>query len=202
MTDEDLKKLVASLAISQAKTDRQLKENAEQIKENSLQLRELKESQAKATQKIKELGRHIGGLHNKFGSYVEALALPSMQRVLSEKFGTDSFDSRCKRRNKEGVLMEADAVASTNSGTNQVFMVEVKSYLTQRGLQQTLKNLKRFKQFFPEHQDKELFGVLAYTDIEKEGLKQQVLKHGIYLAHVFDGLFELQVSDTFQARAF
>ena len=188
MTDDELKKLVASLAISQAKTDEQI--------------RELKEFQAETAEQIRTLGRQIGGLHNKFGSYVEALALPSMQRVLREKFGTDSFDARCKRRNKEGILMEADAVASTNSGTNQVFMVEVKSYLTQRGLQQTLKNLQRFKQFFPEHQDQELFGVLAYTDIEKEALKQQVLEHGIYLAHVFDGLFELQVSDTFQARAF
>ena len=253
MTDEELKKLVASLAVSQAKTDEQLKESSLQLRrelnesslqlrrelnesslqlrrelnENSLQLRELKESQAEndrqLTAKFKETAeqikenslqlrelkesqartnKQIGGLHKKFGLYVEALAFPSMQRVLSNTFGTDSFDSRCKRRNKEGVIMEVDAIASSNSGANQVFMIEIKSLLTQDGLTQTLKNLKRFKQFFPEHKDRELFGVLVYTDIKPAGLKQQVLKRGIYLAHVSDDLFQLEIPDTFQARSF
>ena len=239
MTDEQIIELVASLAVSQAetaeqikenslqlrklkesqaKTDRQLKESSLQLrrelkesslqlrrelKESSLQLRrELKESHAKTTQQIEELGRHIGGLHNKFGSYVEALAFPSIEKVLSHKFGTDSFSTRCKRRNKQGGLMEVDAIAYSHSEANQVFMIEIKSLLKQDGLEQTLNNLQRFKQFFPEHKGRDLFGVLAYTDIKPFGFEQKVLEHGIYLAHVSDNLFELQISDTFQARAF
>ena len=206
-TDEQIAEFVASVAVSQAETDRQLKESSLQLRrelnESSLQLRrELEESHAKTARQITELGQHIGGLHNKFGSYVEALAFPSIERVLSDKFGTDSFSSRCKRSNKQGGLMEVDAIAFSNSEANQVFMIEIKSLLKQDGLEQTLNNLQRFKQFFPEHKDRELFGVLVYTDIKPSGLKQQILKHGIYLAHVSDNLFELQVSDTFQARAF
>ena len=199
MTDEELKKLVASLAISQAKTDEELKKLVA-----SLAISQAKtDEQIKATNKqIEATNKQIGGLHNKFGLYVEALAFPSIERILSHKFGTDSFSTRCKRSNKEGVLMEVDAIAFSNSRTNQVFMIEIKSLLNQDGLTQTLKNLKRFKQFFPEHKDKELFGVLVYTDTKPAGFEQKVLKHGLYLAHVSDDLFELQVSDTFQARSF
>ena len=31
---------------------------------------------------IRELGKQIGGLGNKFGSFTEGLALPSMQKIL------------------------------------------------------------------------------------------------------------------------
>ena len=50
MTDEELKELVASLAVAQRETDRQLKETDRQLRKQ-----------------LKELGKQIGGLGEKFG---------------------------------------------------------------------------------------------------------------------------------------
>ena len=61
MTDEELKDLVASLAVAQRETDRQLKETDRQLKETDRQLRK----------QLKELGKQIGGLGEKFGGFTE-----------------------------------------------------------------------------------------------------------------------------------
>lgn len=58
MTDNELKQLVTSIAIAQKETDQQ----------------------------IAKLGKQIGGLGRKFGSFTEGLALPSMQKILQNKF--------------------------------------------------------------------------------------------------------------------
>ena len=71
MTDEELKELVASLAIDRKETERRMRETDRQMKETSQQI--------KATERlVKELSKNIGGLNNKFGSFTEAMAFPSM----------------------------------------------------------------------------------------------------------------------------
>ena len=70
MTDEELKELVASLAVAQRETDRQLKETDRQLRKQ-----------------LKELGKQIGGLGEKFGGFTEGMALPSMTKILTENFG-------------------------------------------------------------------------------------------------------------------
>ena len=59
MSTAELKELLAGLVHSQKKTDLQLK----------------------------ELGKQIGGLGNKFGSFAEGLSYRSISKILREKFG-------------------------------------------------------------------------------------------------------------------
>ncbi len=80
MTDAELKELVASLAIAQ-------RETAEQMK--------------RTDRRLKELGKQIGGLGEKFGSFTEGLALPSMQKILNERFGMEVI-SPSVRASKNG----------------------------------------------------------------------------------------------------
>ena len=69
MTDEELKELVASLAVAQRETDRQLKETDRQLRKQ-----------------LKELGKQIGGLGEKFGGFTEGMVLPFMTKILTENF--------------------------------------------------------------------------------------------------------------------
>ena len=63
MTDEELKDLVASLAVAQRETDRQLRKP------------------------LRGLGKQIGGLGEKFGGFTEGMALPSMAKTLQKILG-------------------------------------------------------------------------------------------------------------------
>jgi hypothetical protein len=161
--------------------------------ETALQLKEL-------GQQTRELGKQVGGLGEKFGGFTEGMALPSMSKILKERFHA-TFVAPRARAWRNGQAMEVDVLAYSNSGTNEVYVVEVKSHLREDGLQQMLKILQDFRSFFPEHRDKKLFGILAAVDAPPD-LQQKVLREGIYLARIHDGVFEVQVPEDFQARAF
>ena len=190
MTDEELKALVASLAVSQKETDRQLKETDRQLKETNIELKNLG----------KELGKQIGGLSNKFGDFTEGMALPSMSKILQEDFGMDTIAPRLKKR-INGKVLEMDVFGYTNSQTNKALIVEVKSRLNEEAIQQTLSILERFPQFFPEHQGKALYGILAFVDFREDFLVEAE-KSGLYLAHIHDDLFKIISSRNFQPKNF
>ncbi|MFL6291864.1 MAG: DUF3782 domain-containing protein [Thermoanaerobaculia bacterium] len=192
MTDEELKELVASLAESQRETDRQLRATDRQLQATDRQLQA-------TDRQIKELGRQIGGLGDKFGSFTEGLALPSMTKILTQRFGMDFIAPRVRMR-RNGHSMELDVLAYSNT-RDDLFVVEVKSHLREEALDQMRKTLRELRDYFPDHRDKKVYGVLAAVDAP-EKLQEKVLAEGIYLARIHDGQFEIQVPDGFQPRAF
>ncbi|MDJ0605340.1 DUF3782 domain-containing protein, partial [Microcystis sp. M53602_WE12] len=81
-TSEDVWRLLAELATAQAELTAAQKETDKQLKEVSQQ-------QKKTDKQLKELGQQIGGLGAKFGSFTEGLALPSMEKILRQRFGME-----------------------------------------------------------------------------------------------------------------
>ncbi|MFI3156533.1 MAG: DUF3782 domain-containing protein [Methylococcaceae bacterium] len=201
MTDDELKQLVSGLAIAQKEmvkeTDKQLKENDKRRKENEKQFKKM----VKETDKqLKELGKQIGGLGKKFGSFTEGLALPSMTKILRERFKMEVI-SPSVRVSKNGVDAEIDVLAYANSAINEVYVVEVKSHLREEAITQLNSLMANFKTLFPEHKDKKLYGIIAAVDIS-EALKKRVLAAGFYMARIQDETFSLDVPDEFRAKSF
>jgi hypothetical protein len=172
MTDEELKQLVASLAVAQTKTDKQLK----------------------------ELGKQIGGLGEKFGSFTEGLALPSMTKILREKFKMEVI-SPSVRVSKNGIECGCDVLAYANSSINEASVVEVKSHRREEAITQLNTLMGNFRALFPEHHDKKLYGIIATVDMS-EMLKKRVLDAGFYVARIQDETFSLESPSGFQAKCF
>ena len=193
MNDNELKELVASLATAQRETDRQLLETDRQLQETGRR-------QQETDQQLKELGKQIGGLGEKFGSFTEGLALPSMSKILSERFGMEVVSPSVRVR-KQGEHMEIDVLAYANSGINEAYIVEVKSHAREEAIEQLRQILERFRRFFPEHQDKAAYGILAAVDMP-DGLREQILKAGFYVARIHDQVFELDVPANFRPKAY
>lgn len=197
MTDHDFKELVATLGVqlteAQKETERRFQESRE---END---RAFQKSREENDRMIRELRQQMGGLGDKFGSFTEGLALPSMEKILGQRFGMDVIAPRVRAR-RNGHSMEVDVLAYSHSN-DQVFVVEVKSHLREEALGQLRRTLKNFREFFPEHKDKKLFGILAAVDAP-DRVRAKALKEGFYLARIHDGQFELQVPDSFQSRSF
>lgn len=193
-------------------TDRKFQETDLQMQDTDLRLKEtdrlLKEYSQEARLRaqetdrmLKELGKQIGGLGAKFGSFTEGLALPSMETILRQRFGMEVI-SPSVRVSKAGQHMELDVLAYANGAINQAYIVEVKSHAREASLTQLKTQLQRFRDFFPEHRDKQVFGILAAVDMS-DTLREQALQEGIYVAHIQDDVFELlDVGQSFQARAF
>ncbi len=215
MTDQELKDLVAGLAVSQAETARELKEIAREADRRQQETaRELKEisreadrrqqeadrRQQKADRRQQALRQEIGGLANKFGDFTEGLALPSMEKLLTERFGMECIAPNIRKR-RNGRSLQIDVMAYANTETNAVYLVEVKSRLRDGSIEQMIRILDSFFEFFPEHRGKELYGILAAVDAP-ENLRIRAHRKGLYLARISGDVFELQVPDDFKAHCF
>jgi hypothetical protein len=210
-TSEDVWQLLAELAIAQKETerrqqetDRQLRETDRQLKETSQQIKatdqELKESTQQLNRQLKELGKQIGGLGAKFGSFTEGLALPSMETILRQRFGMEII-SPSVRATKEGQHLEIDVLAYANGSINTAYIVEVKSHPREDSITQLKNILKRFRLFFPEHKDKQLYGILAAVDLSPI-LREKILQEGLYVARIHDQVFELDSPENFCPQTF
>ncbi len=197
MTDEELKELVADLARGQAKTDKALQdlvrtqERGEKKTDEALQ--DLAQTHKRVTKQLGELG-------NRFGGFTEGMALPSIREILSDQLGVDAVvtDARARRN---GSSLQIDAVGIANGEVGKVYLVEIKSRLREEGLQQILKHLRSFGEFFPEHRGKIRYGILVAVDVP-EALEKRVLQQGIYLAKIHGDLFELVLPEGFEPRGF
>jgi len=179
MTDQELKDLVASLAISKKETDKQIEETGRQIE---------------------RVNKQLGELGNKFGSFTEGMAFPSMEKILRNHFKMDVVALRAKSR-QNGHSIEIDVMAYDNGSRNEVYLVEVKSHLTRESVDQMLKTIEQFPKFFGAHRDRTVYGIIAAVDIP-DNLRSEVSKKGLYLARIHDGTFELLTPKDFQPRAF
>lgn len=179
MTDQELKDLVANLARSSD---------------------ELQKAQAETERQIRQTNKQLGELGNKFGSFAEGMALPSMQKVLYERFGMGIVLPRAKSR-LNGHSLEVDTLAYDSVNQEEAYVVEVKSHLTSEGIQQILQTIARVPKFFPHLANRKIYGILAAVQASEQ-IKNEALKQGLYLARISDETFKLQVPKKFQAKAF
>jgi hypothetical protein len=196
-TAEDVWQLLAELTTAQKETDRQLKETSLQFKE---QQKESKRREKETDKQLKELGKQIGGLGSKFGSFTEGLALPSMEKILRQRFGMKVV-SPSVRATEDGKHIEIDVLAYTNGDLNTAYIVEVKSHAREESITQLKSILQRFRIFFPEHKDKQLYGILAAVDMSLE-LREKTLQEGFYVARIHDQVFELDIPENFQPQSY
>jgi hypothetical protein len=187
----------SELTAAQKETDLQLKEVSQAQKETDRQLKELGKQ---TDRQLKELGKQIGGLGAKFGSFTEGLALPSMEKILRQRFGMETT-SPSVRVSKGGQHIEIDVLAYANGELNTAYIVEVKSHAREESIAQLKSILQRFRSFFPEHRDKRLYGILAAVDMSPE-LRQKTLQEGFYVARIHDEVFELDTPESFQPLSY
>ncbi len=211
MTDQELKELVASLAVAQKETDLRQKETERLVQETSLQLREtdravaeFRQSQSQANEElreiIKELKTQIGGLGNKFGEFSEGMAIPSLVEILAKQFKAEQIIEP-KQVRKGADEIELDLIGASNGGARLVVAAEVKSVLNVRELKKFLRNLSRFFEFFPQFKGYKLYGVLAAVQSSKE-MDRAAVAQGIGLARMHGDIFRLKVPSGFRPKDF
>lgn len=146
-----------------------------------------------------DINKQLSRLGEKFGGYTEGLALPSMQKVL---FNELQMEVVCPsvRVAKQGEHLEIDVLAY-NTDLRKAYVVAVKKHPQKASLEELKDVLQRFRHFFSVHKDKTVYGILAAMDISP-ALRDKVLKAGIYVAHIRDEIFKLDVPANFKPQAY
>ena len=169
MTDDELKALVASLAVAQDRTDAQLAKTAAQLAKTDAQL-------AKTDAKLDRLAEMYGGVGNSQGAVAEEFYYNSLKA--EPVLGGVRFDFIDKNitRSHAGVEDEFDLLLVNG---HAVFVVEVKYKAHEKDLRRLLEiKAVNFRRLFPEYADHEQRFVLAAFHIHDE-LKRVALEQGV-----------------------
>lgn len=192
VTYEELLNLFREVAEAQKETERKFQETDRKFQDTDRKFQD-------TDRQLKELGKQIGGLGEKFGSFTEGLALSSMETILRQRFHMEVV-SPSVRVSKGGHHLEIDVLAYANGTINEVYIVEVKSHPREESITQMKNLLERFRDYFPEHRNKRIFGILAAVDLSA-ALREQIVREGFYVARIHDTVFELDIPADFQPKA-
>ena len=174
MTDDELKALVASLAVSQDRTDEQMKLNAiaqkatdEQIKRNDKML----------TEKLDRMGITLGNIGKNQGDVAEEFFFQSL--IKDNHLGKIRFDDVVKNMEKHrGKIQEEYDLVMTNG--DAIAVVEVKYKAHTNDLDKLDRKMKHFKQLFPIYQAFKQYGAIAAFHINDDA-KEEALRRGYFV---------------------
>ncbi len=138
----------------------------------------------------REMNRRWGELANKMGTLVEDLVAPSLPRIIKELLDRDVIDLmvRWKRKLADGRVREYDAVAIT---ADLICLTSTKSTLRSADVDRFVEEIDLFREFFPEHRDQPVVGILASLAVE-ESVLNYAEKQGFVVLAVGDQVMEVR----------
>jgi hypothetical protein len=174
-------------------TDRHFKETERIIKEQSQETdRRFKETDGK----IKEVSKQIGKLGNRLGEFVEWQVRPSAVRLFRERsIEVHELYSDISVKRLDGGL-EIDLLVVNDT---EVVLVEVKSKLTQRDVDEDIERLEKFKHLMPRYQNMKALGAVAAMVVTDEVANYAYGKGLFVLTQSGDNMTILN-SDEFQPK--
>ncbi len=161
MTDQELKDLVASLAVSQDRTDAQLAKTDAQLAATSAQM-------AKTDEKLDRLAKLYGGVADNQGSSAEEFFFNSL--CAKPMLGGMSFDRVSANQEVAKGKQQAEFDIVMVNGKS-VAVIEVKYKVHPRDVEKAAENLTRFREFFPEFNNFTLYGGIAGMSIPPESVE-------------------------------
>jgi hypothetical protein len=211
-TLEEVWDLFKQVAQSQQETDRLLQETDLQLQETDRLMREQSQEtdrrfqetdrrfQASVTENqkiLQRLSKQIGDLGGTWGLFVENLVAPACETLFLERgIPVHHVSQRIKKR-KEGDTLEIDILVLNQEHT---LVVEVKSRLSVADVQEFIADLQRFRHFFPEYSQNQLYGAVAGIIID-EGADRYAYRQGLFVLAQSGETITLLNNDEFQPKA-
>ena len=188
---DELKAMIFGLAEQSKDTDRKMQETDRLIRDLRESGRETDRRMQETDQKLRDTDRYIKEL----GRKIEGMALPSMERMLNERFAMENISPRHRVR-RAGREQEYDVLAWANGQVNLAIVVEVKSRVRREAIAQLEGQLDMLPQMLPELANKSRIGILAGVDWDA-GVSEQAQAAGLYTASIHDEIFALTTPEEF-----
>jgi hypothetical protein len=194
--------LFKQVAQSQHETDLQLQETdrlmREQSQESDLPFQASVTENEKVLQKLtKQIDDLIDDLGGTWGLFVENLVAPACETLFLERgIPVHQVSQRIKKR-KEGETLEIDILVLNQEHT---LVVEVKSRLSVADVQEFITDLQRFRDFFPEYSQNQLYGAVAGIIIDEEA-DRYAYRQGLFVLAQSGETITLLNNDEFQPKA-
>ena len=153
------------------------KELSTQISTVNKQISAVNKQISTVNKQISAVNKQIGDLGGKWGRFVENMVAPACETIfLKRGIPVHQVSQRIKKR-LNGQTLEIDVLV-TNA--DHVLVVEVKSSLGVDDVKALMEDLTQFRQFFPEYNQKRLYGAVAGIELE-EGADKYAYRQGLFV---------------------
>ncbi len=170
MTDDELKELVAGLAITSKELQQAQKETDEQMKRTDEQMK-------RTDEKLERIGIKLGNISQNQWDVAEEFFFQSL--IKDNRLGDIRFDDVTKNMAKHrGKLQEEYDLVMTNGDV--VAVVEVKYKAHSNDLDKLDRKMRHFKQLFPLYQHFKQYGAIAAFHINDDA-KEDALRRGYFV---------------------
>lgn len=177
MTDEELKELVASLAISQSKTDEQMRKTDEQMRKTDDKISRLEKQVEKMARKVDRVAEIVDGVGKNQGFVAEEFFVNSL--LDDPQLGGIHFDDITKNEFKHrGKIQEEYDIVMTNG--NAIGIIEVKYKAHEKDVDKLERKMRNFKTLYPLYKDYKLYGAIASFHFYEEA-KETALNRGFFV---------------------
>jgi hypothetical protein len=173
MTDQELKDLVASLAIQSAKTDEQIAKTDQELKNLvaslAIQSAKTEAQMAKTDAKLDRIGKQLGDIGHSNGDAAENYFFNSLED--NKKLGKVTFDYISKNVKQRRHRLEDEYDIFLENG-NAVGIIEVKYKVQKSHIESLLsKKVENFRILFPDYHNYKLYMGIAGLSIDAENEK-------------------------------
>ncbi len=176
----------------------EMKEFKDEMKDFKDEMKDFKNSTlqfiSEMKDNVRDMNKKFGEMSRKLGTIVEDLVIPSMPRIILEKFGfeLEEFSINIKLK-KYGQNQEYDAIGIYR---DRIFLNSTKTTIRENDISQLKDHIKELSYWFPAYKGKQVFGILAGFDISEKIIKLSEAQ-GFLVMGVGGDLMELVNSENF-----
>ncbi len=186
----------AQIEASDAKLTRLFAETRERFAEMRERFAETREQIEATDKQVEKTSEQVAALSSKWGRFVEGLVAPAALRLFAERgIPLDGTTQRAKR-SRAGENMEIDILAVNGE---YAVLIEVKSTLKADDVRDHIKQLGKFKTFFPEYADRKVVGAVAGIVIDGDADKF-AYKRGLFVLVQSGELVEIANDEEFRPK--
>ncbi len=210
MTDDELKELVASLAVSDKKLKDSMAVSDKKLKDSmAVSDKKLKDSMAASDKELKayqketaiqmketdrkldKIAKMIGGVSKSQGDVAEDFFYNSF--IKDTHLGNLSFDDITKNMFKHrGNIQEEYDIFLTNGDSIAIVEVKYKAHLND--IKKLERKFNNFKKLFPIYKEYKLYGALASFYMNQD-TKNELLEQGFFVVERHGDLIKTENSD-------
>lgn len=191
---QETDRLFQEAALRSQETDRQFQETALHFRETEQLIEQVVQENRRVNQKLSE---QLGALGGKWGLFVENMVAPACETLFVKRgIPVHQVSQRVKKR-YNGETMEIDVLVLNQ---NHALIVEVKSSLGVQDVKDFVVDLGRFREFFPEYANRQIYGAVAGIAIESEA-DRYAYRQGLFVLTQSGETMIILNNDQFRPRA-
>jgi len=201
-TPEEIWAILREVSETQKKTDLQMLETDRRMQETDRRMQETDRRMQETDQIVKNIGKRMGYMDNRFGELAEHLVAPGIMEKFNEmgfKFTRCSNSVKIKEKDNPNTIAEIDILLENG---DIVIAVEVKAKPNDKDVKDHIERMEKLRFDANQRDDKRKYCGAIAAAIMSENIRRLILEKGFYAIEQTGDTMKINVPPGFVPKEF